>query len=166
MREFGKRQIAGLLVAGALPLAVLAGGGEVDRKVAADPNGEVVISNVSGSVASSGAGQVVSNGTYTQGNGTTSGNPVLVAAGNLTYTGGGASAVTLATSYAFGDVFGLRHSLHRGVREAKLFYASYTGMVALAAAIVGGELGWSDDRRRDEIAAVKTFYGSRALGTR
>ena len=48
----------------------------------------------------------------------------------------GASAVTLATSYAFGDVFGLRHSLHRGVREAKLFYASYTGMVALAAAIV------------------------------
>ncbi|OLB80816.1 MAG: manganese transporter [Actinobacteria bacterium 13_2_20CM_2_66_6] len=48
----------------------------------------------------------------------------------------GASAVTLATSYAFGDVFGLRHSLHRGVREAKLFYASYTGMVAVAAAIV------------------------------
>src|ERR1700682_361146 len=30
----------------------------------------------------------------------------------------GASAVTLATSYAFGDIFGLRHSLHRGVREA------------------------------------------------
>src|SRR6266851_380936 len=37
----------------------------------------------------------------------------------------GASAVTLATSYAFGDIFGLRHSLHRGVREAKLFYGSY-----------------------------------------
>src|SRR5947209_4192736 len=48
----------------------------------------------------------------------------------------GASAVTLATSYAFGDMFGVRHSLHRGVREAKLFYASYTGMVVLAAAIV------------------------------
>src|SRR5438094_7570527 len=48
----------------------------------------------------------------------------------------GASAVTLATSYAFGDVFGLRHSLHRGVREAKLFYGSYTVMVAVAAAIV------------------------------
>jgi len=48
----------------------------------------------------------------------------------------GASAVTLATSYAFGDIFGLRHSLHRGVRDAKLFYASYTGMVAVAAAIV------------------------------
>jgi hypothetical protein len=48
----------------------------------------------------------------------------------------GASAVTLATSYAFGDMFGLRHSLHRGVREAKLFYASYTAMVVIAAAIV------------------------------
>src|SRR5947208_2286358 len=48
----------------------------------------------------------------------------------------GASAVTLATSYAFGDMFGVRHSLHRGVREAKLFYASYSAMVALAASIV------------------------------
>src|SRR5207247_11265269 len=48
----------------------------------------------------------------------------------------GASAVTLATSYAFGDIFGLRHSLHRGMREAKLFYASYTGMVAVAASSV------------------------------
>jgi len=48
----------------------------------------------------------------------------------------GASAVTLATSYAFGDVFGLRHSLHRGVREAKVFYGSYAAMVAVAAGIV------------------------------
>ena len=48
----------------------------------------------------------------------------------------GASAVTLATSYAFGDMFGLTHSLHRGLGEAKLFYSSYTAMVALAAAIV------------------------------
>jgi NRAMP (natural resistance-associated macrophage protein)-like metal ion transporter len=48
----------------------------------------------------------------------------------------GASAVTLATSYAFGDIFGLRHSLHRGFREAKLFYGSYSAMVALAAGIV------------------------------
>jgi Mn2+/Fe2+ NRAMP family transporter len=48
----------------------------------------------------------------------------------------GASAVTLATSYAFGDVFGLRHSLHRGLRDAKLFYASYAAMVVIAAAIV------------------------------
>ncbi|HSP08530.1 MAG TPA: NRAMP family divalent metal transporter [Candidatus Dormibacteraeota bacterium] len=48
----------------------------------------------------------------------------------------GASAVTLATSYAFGDIFGLRHSLHRGIRDAKLFYASYAAMVAVAAGIV------------------------------
>jgi Mn2+/Fe2+ NRAMP family transporter len=48
----------------------------------------------------------------------------------------GAAAVTLATSYAFGDVFGLRHSLHRKFRDAKPFYASYAGMIALAAGIV------------------------------
>ncbi|MCW2875022.1 NRAMP family divalent metal transporter [Actinacidiphila oryziradicis] len=48
----------------------------------------------------------------------------------------GAAAVTLATSYAFGDMFNLRHSLHRSLGEAKAFYGSYTGMVLLAAAIV------------------------------
>ncbi|MFF4762639.1 divalent metal cation transporter [Streptomyces sp. NPDC001292] len=56
----------------------------------------------------------------------------------------GAAAVTLATSYAFGDVFNLRHSLHRSFREAKAFYGTYTGMVLLAAAIVlipGAPLG-------------------------
>ena len=56
----------------------------------------------------------------------------------------GAAAVTLATSYAFGDVFGLKHSLHRGFSDAKQFYFSYTAMVVLAAAIVlipGAPLG-------------------------
>jgi NRAMP (natural resistance-associated macrophage protein)-like metal ion transporter len=56
----------------------------------------------------------------------------------------GAAAVTLATSYAFGDVFGLKHSLHRGFADAKQFYVSYTAMVAAAAAIVlipGAPLG-------------------------
>jgi Mn2+/Fe2+ NRAMP family transporter len=48
----------------------------------------------------------------------------------------GASAVTLATSYAFGDMFGLRHSLHRGLGDAKIFYGSYAATVALAAGIV------------------------------
>jgi Mn2+/Fe2+ NRAMP family transporter len=48
----------------------------------------------------------------------------------------GASAVTLATSYAFGDVFGVHHSLHRPWHEAKTFYSSFAGMVLLAAAIV------------------------------
>ncbi|MBV9093857.1 MAG: divalent metal cation transporter, partial [Streptosporangiaceae bacterium] len=48
----------------------------------------------------------------------------------------GASAVTLSTSYAFGDVFGIKHSLHRGFRDAKPFYLSYAVMVFVAAAIV------------------------------
>jgi len=48
----------------------------------------------------------------------------------------GASAVTLSTSYAFGDVFGIKHSLHRKFKDAKPFYASYAGMIALAATIV------------------------------
>jgi Mn2+/Fe2+ NRAMP family transporter len=48
----------------------------------------------------------------------------------------GASAVTLSTSYAFGDVFNLKHSLHRKFRDAKSFYASYAALVTLAAAVV------------------------------
>jgi NRAMP (natural resistance-associated macrophage protein)-like metal ion transporter len=48
----------------------------------------------------------------------------------------GAAAVTLATSYAFGDVFGMKHSLHRGFKDAKQFYVSYCAMIVLAAAIV------------------------------
>lgn len=56
----------------------------------------------------------------------------------------GAAAVTLATSYAFGDVFHLRHSLHRSFGEAKPFYASYSLLVLVAAAVVllpGAPLG-------------------------
>ncbi|HUJ07380.1 MAG TPA: Nramp family divalent metal transporter [Streptosporangiaceae bacterium] len=56
----------------------------------------------------------------------------------------GAAAVTLSTSYAFGDVFNLKHSLHRSFKDAKAFYASYTGLVVVAAAIVlipGAPLG-------------------------
>ena len=56
----------------------------------------------------------------------------------------GAASVTLATSYAFGDVFGAHHSLHRSWREAKFFYGAFTGMVVLAAGIVlipGAPLG-------------------------
>jgi Mn2+/Fe2+ NRAMP family transporter len=48
----------------------------------------------------------------------------------------GAAAVTLSTSYAFGDVFGVQHSLHRRLSEAKVFYASYSAMVVVAAGIV------------------------------
>jgi NRAMP (natural resistance-associated macrophage protein)-like metal ion transporter len=56
----------------------------------------------------------------------------------------GAAAVTLSTSYAFGDVFGAKHSLNRGPLDAKGFYASFTAMVAAAAGIVlipGAPLG-------------------------
>jgi Mn2+/Fe2+ NRAMP family transporter len=56
----------------------------------------------------------------------------------------GAASVTLSTSYAFGDVFGIRHSLHRSFRDAKPFYFSYSAMIAVAAGIVlipGAPLG-------------------------
>ncbi|MFE9427170.1 NRAMP family divalent metal transporter [Kitasatospora sp. NPDC006697] len=48
----------------------------------------------------------------------------------------GAFAVSLSTAYAIGDVFGIKHSLHRGVGGAKGFYAVYAGVVCTAAAIV------------------------------
>jgi len=56
----------------------------------------------------------------------------------------GAAAVTLSTSYAFGDVFGAHHSLHRSFRDAKFFYGIFGAMVVLAAGIVvipGAPLG-------------------------
>ncbi|HYA72596.1 MAG TPA: NRAMP family divalent metal transporter [Roseiarcus sp.] len=56
----------------------------------------------------------------------------------------GASAVSLSTAYAIGDVFSARHSLHRKVTEAKGFYAVYFLLIAVAAAIVltpGSPLG-------------------------
>jgi hypothetical protein len=48
----------------------------------------------------------------------------------------GASAVSLSTAYALGDVFSWRHSLHRKPTEAKGFYAIYCGLIALAAVLV------------------------------
>ena len=56
----------------------------------------------------------------------------------------GAGALTLSTSYAFGDIFGTKSSLHRTFREAKGFYAMFTVVVIGAAAIVlipGAPLG-------------------------
>jgi NRAMP (natural resistance-associated macrophage protein)-like metal ion transporter len=56
----------------------------------------------------------------------------------------GAGALTLSTSYAIGDVFGTKSSLHRSFRDAKLFYGIFAGLVAGAAAIVlipGAPLG-------------------------
>jgi Mn2+/Fe2+ NRAMP family transporter len=56
----------------------------------------------------------------------------------------GAFAVSLSTAYALGDVLGLKHSLHRGARQAKGFYVVYAALIAGAAAIVlipGAPLG-------------------------
>ncbi len=48
----------------------------------------------------------------------------------------GAFAVSLSSAYALGDVLGLKHSLHRGFRQAKGFYAVYAALIGGAAAIV------------------------------
>jgi Mn2+/Fe2+ NRAMP family transporter len=56
----------------------------------------------------------------------------------------GAFAVSLSTAYAIGDTFGVNHSLHRGVKQAKGFYGVYGGLIAIAAVIVlipGSPLG-------------------------
>jgi NRAMP (natural resistance-associated macrophage protein)-like metal ion transporter len=56
----------------------------------------------------------------------------------------GAFAVSLSTAYAVGDFLGLKHSLHRGVKQAKGFYAMYAALIALAAIVVlipGSPLG-------------------------
>jgi Mn2+/Fe2+ NRAMP family transporter len=56
----------------------------------------------------------------------------------------GACAVTLASSYAFGDTFKVKHSLHRGAGDARAFYLCYAVMIVLAAGIVvtpGAPLG-------------------------
>lgn len=48
----------------------------------------------------------------------------------------GASAVSLSTAYALGDVLSVGHSLHRKPSEAKVFYALYFGLIVVAAALV------------------------------
>jgi NRAMP (natural resistance-associated macrophage protein)-like metal ion transporter len=56
----------------------------------------------------------------------------------------GAGALTLSTSYAFGDVFGTKSSLHRSFSDAKTFYSMFAVLIAGAAAIVlipGAPLG-------------------------
>lgn len=94
--------------------------------------------------------------TQTVGKFTDAGNIAHLLAEHSSYLGGifaivlldasiiGAAAVTLATSYAFGDVFNMRHSLHRSFRDAKAFYATYTAMITAAALITlipGAPLG-------------------------
>ena len=93
----------------------------------------------------------------------------------------GAFAVSLSTAYAIGDVLGLKHSLHRGVRQAKGFYAIYAGLIAVAAAHRADprrparpdHRGRPDAGRRAAAgrhgvpaAAVQRPRGARALGQR
>jgi NRAMP (natural resistance-associated macrophage protein)-like metal ion transporter len=68
----------------------------------------------------------------------------------------GAAAVSLATSYAIGDTFGVRHSLHRGVLEAKLFYFIYALLIGVAACLV---LTASDSLLGLLTNAVQTLAG-------
>jgi NRAMP (natural resistance-associated macrophage protein)-like metal ion transporter len=57
----------------------------------------------------------------------------------------GAAAVTLATTYAFGDLGGSAHlSLNKGWREAKGFYGGFSALVFMAAGLIlipGAPLG-------------------------
>jgi Mn2+/Fe2+ NRAMP family transporter len=48
----------------------------------------------------------------------------------------GASAVSLSTAYAIGDVLSLKHSLHCKPLDAKGFYAVYCGLIVVAAGLV------------------------------
>jgi NRAMP (natural resistance-associated macrophage protein)-like metal ion transporter len=56
----------------------------------------------------------------------------------------GAAAVTLASSYALGDLSGARQSLNARVREAKGFYGAFAGLLVLAGVVTvvpGAPLG-------------------------
>lgn len=56
----------------------------------------------------------------------------------------GAAAVGLSTAYAIGDVFNLKHSLHRSPRQAAGFYVVFAALLLTAAGIVitpGSPLG-------------------------
>ncbi|HKM62753.1 MAG TPA: NRAMP family divalent metal transporter [Acidisphaera sp.] len=68
----------------------------------------------------------------------------------------GASAVSLSTAYAIGDVLALRHSLHRNATDASGFYAVYAGLIAAAAALV---LFGSDALLGLLTTAVQTLAG-------
>jgi Mn2+/Fe2+ NRAMP family transporter len=48
----------------------------------------------------------------------------------------GATAISLASAWAYGEVQGWEHSMHKKIWEAPGFYATYFGCVAAAAAVV------------------------------
>ena len=91
----------------------------------------------------------------------------------------GAFAVSLSSAYAIGDVLGMNHSLHRGFKHAKGFYAIYAALICGAATIVlipGSPLGLLTEGvqvlagvlllGRDCVpaAAVQRPFGARSVG--
>ena len=48
----------------------------------------------------------------------------------------GAICISLATSWAFGEIFGWAHSLNTKIRQAPWFYATYFFMLGTAGAVV------------------------------
>ncbi|MET3105895.1 NRAMP (natural resistance-associated macrophage protein)-like metal ion transporter [Oxalobacteraceae bacterium GrIS 2.11] len=48
----------------------------------------------------------------------------------------GASAISLSTAYALGDLLSMKHSLHRKPGEAKGFYAVFCGLIVISGALV------------------------------
>jgi NRAMP (natural resistance-associated macrophage protein)-like metal ion transporter len=49
----------------------------------------------------------------------------------------GAGAVSLSSSYAFGDTFNRHHSLHHSIREAPFFYGIYAALIVASCLFVG-----------------------------
>ncbi|HEY4848262.1 MAG TPA: divalent metal cation transporter [Methylocella sp.] len=90
----------------------------------------------------------------------------------------GASAVSLSTAYAIGDVLSLKHSLHRKPSDAKGFYAVYCGLIVVAAGLVDSQRAaraldqCGADARRLALAerhgvpaaAVQRQGGARSMG--
>ena len=91
----------------------------------------------------------------------------------------GASAVSLSTAYAIGDVLSLKHSLHRKASDAKGFYAVYCGLIVISAGLVltpGAPLGLltnavqtlagvlAAERDGFPAAALQRQAGARTLG--
>jgi Mn2+/Fe2+ NRAMP family transporter len=61
---------------------------------------------------------------------------VIFALALINYSIIGASAISLASAYAVADVLKFNHSLHRKPKDAKVFYAVYSGLLLGAAALV------------------------------
>lgn len=68
-----------------------------------------------------------------------------------------AGAVSLSTSYAFGDSFGQKHSLHRTIRTAPVFDLAYGGQIVAASLVVllaGGALLGTLTQRVQVLAGI------------